>query len=1309
LEVNKTGAKKGRRYDKPERFMSTDQVQTYLKDQDRRQLSVEIFDPLTGQRVVEAQGSMQKVELKERELQVENLKRARQRMEQAEARYQELKANPARTTAEELEFAQVRSRHNALSSNGRVQTLEQETQDLVRAREASSTAINGQMKGKTPTERKELIAQMQRERAEFDRQIDENRDKLQRMYIDMLGGQAKWNEIALQGKVNDQNMIKFIYVIGADGKPVFGEEVINGAASGRAAHSELAQGHNVYGAGEVAFTKNADGQWVLTEINNGSGHYLPPAETLVYVRNVLSESGLDTSHAILNDALVRGTPIVEADLFNLDEAVLQFGASPSRAVPQSFDGRRVVATELPPAASQTGSQGAVTYLSTPGKYGDKVESFGSVKARKVEESFLLKDGTQVNEGDYIVTDQNDLTYVVPRAEFDNAYITEANHESIVRNQNLFASAVERDEVIKVKKQHYEVRISKVTGDEPILIETLEQPDGEIVHPGQFVVQRLDKFGFPVIERGMVNEWPVSEVAKLAKTYDIDTTTLDNLNADNHTTTAFTRTDGPPVHMVQIQSDDFVIDTKWGQMKGKKGDWLANYDFESGQPGTDFSIISKEVYDQIYGKPTEVPFQPVGRPGIDYAIVTDRSFDKTYEPLDERSVRILKKLRGEVDQAPEPEAQYVLNKPVESRADLEIYGPSDYARRNGEVALQDGRPTGATFEGPDGEPVRVRFDFAADKPDELQAVRFQVADGKEVSLVRHSGEWKLNVDGQLRETDVHSISLDGIEPWLGTLTVKTTSGNTIRHNPFLDRLDISADDPLFFRSGLVPQTTELPAPTTEFVKTSTVRARIIDQQMVDEEGWYMWKNPDAADDDDWEIAKVGDYIIHPPDGGAPYVAEAQYFQDNYAEMAGFPGQYAKTNITNAVRLQKPAVVQHSQQGVTAGMPGDYLIVDANGEQYIVPRTKFEAQYAPRIVSSHQSLNPMNLPEETSAPVLVSDTPEDGKIYRSNWKHGTIMRSERDSRIFVADDRTGDIQIYLEGRLIHERRTVISDDDTRKIIQRDYPYDEIEKVNALVSPEQLNERLLNTSYTRPDGTVETLAEVRARAMSMPDTMANQSVDRLLLQQKWSEDHWNYLLNEQQFDPEYNDLNLGPPKKEKKARILMGITGSGKTSTGMADLEGQGYMVLESDDIKKRMPEYEGGVGATALRRESNMLNDRMLEWAIDEGYNFVLPGVGTDPKWMRQTIKDLHEAGWTVDLVFVDIPPSEAMNRVVSRFTQTGRFVDPAYLVTQGHVPAQTYRQVVDDTFYNGDGLSGFRHIWNLERPARTLEEGHVEPN
>lgn len=168
-------------------------------------------------------------------------------------------------------------------------------------------------------------------------------------------------------------------------------------------------------------------------------------------------------------------------------------------------------------------------------------------------------------------------------------------QSIAQNQALFRAAAtdDGDGVITAVKQSYNVQFRRLTS--PELVPTLENPAGQAAEPGQWVATRLNPDGTPNIENGMVNQWPVTEKAML-KTYQI---THDQLpGADN--LTAATRTDAPPVHMVKLTSD-IKFKTSWGDLTGKAGDYLSNYDFSiaTGQPGNDFAIVTASSYAQTY--------------------------------------------------------------------------------------------------------------------------------------------------------------------------------------------------------------------------------------------------------------------------------------------------------------------------------------------------------------------------------------------------------------------------------------------------------------------------------------------------------------------------------------------------------------------------------------------------------------------------------------------------------------------------------------------------------------------------------------
>ena len=103
-------------------------------------------------------------------------------------------------------------------------------------------------------------------------------------------GTARYRELAiLVLEEKTDNIKKFIYVVDAEGHIRLCEESLE-PGSERPAHSQLASGRNVYGAGEI-YIRGMD----VVSINNGSGHYRPDAnENVRYVQKLLEEAGFKT-------------------------------------------------------------------------------------------------------------------------------------------------------------------------------------------------------------------------------------------------------------------------------------------------------------------------------------------------------------------------------------------------------------------------------------------------------------------------------------------------------------------------------------------------------------------------------------------------------------------------------------------------------------------------------------------------------------------------------------------------------------------------------------------------------------------------------------------------------------------------------------------------------------------------------------------------------------------------------------------------------------------------------------------------------
>jgi hypothetical protein len=157
-----------------------------------------------------------------------------------------------------------------------------------------------------------------------------------------------------------------------------------------------------------------------------------------------------------------------------------------------------------------------------------------------------------------------------------------------------------DDMIQARKQLYRVKFERITPemageDGTVRVPTLENPEGQIERPEQWIATRLNPDGSPNMERGLINQWTV-ETKTILKTY---VSTPEQLEGTSSITLP-TRTDAPPVHMVPLEGPTrFMSD--WGPQVGDGTGWLANYDFDvaARTPGSSFAIITGPSFGQTY--------------------------------------------------------------------------------------------------------------------------------------------------------------------------------------------------------------------------------------------------------------------------------------------------------------------------------------------------------------------------------------------------------------------------------------------------------------------------------------------------------------------------------------------------------------------------------------------------------------------------------------------------------------------------------------------------------------------------------------
>jgi predicted ABC-type ATPase len=179
-------------------------------------------------------------------------------------------------------------------------------------------------------------------------------------------------------------------------------------------------------------------------------------------------------------------------------------------------------------------------------------------------------------------------------------------------------------------------------------------------------------------------------------------------------------------------------------------------------------------------------------------------------------------------------------------------------------------------------------------------------------------------------------------------------------------------------------------------------------------------------------------------------------------------------------------------------------------------------------------------------------------------------------------------------------------------------------------------------------------------------------------------------------------GPVRQERKATILIGAPAAGKSSIAEQMIAPQqGAMIVDSDEFKKMVPEYQGGIGANAVHEESKVMSDVFLRDVVEAGFNIVIPKVGGNPAKLAKQIEGLKAKGYTVDIAYMEVERTEVMRRMVMRFFKTGRLIPPSYLLEQVDLISPTYESLKQMGVANG--YVKFDNNNAFDEPAIVVED------
>lgn len=218
------------------------------------------------------------------------------------------------------------------------------------------------------------------------------------------------------------------------------------------------------------------------------------------------------------------------------------------------------------------------------------------------------------------------------------------------------------------------------------------------------------------------------------------------------------------------------------------------------------------------------------------------------------------------------------------------------------------------------------------------------------------------------------------------------------------------------------------------------------------------------------------------------------------------------------------------------------------------------------------------------------------------------------------------------------------------------------------------------------IDRIPEVAAvRALPKMNTADIQTPER----QKLRSEVLEQIYQRGSYSNETHDYT-GEIAQERRADIVIGAPAAGKSSVLVDPLSEQHKSrVIDSDDAKKLLPEYDDGKGAGNVHRESSMIRDVLKQRAIARGENIVWPTVGDKLDKLLSSIQEFRDSGYSVYLHLNELSAGKATGRALGRYLSTGRFVDPEIVLKVGDKPTQNYNYIRQQ-----EGLiDGYSHYSN----------------
>ena len=161
----------------------------------------------------------------------------------------------------------------------------------------------------------------------------------------------------------------------------------------------------------------------------------------------------------------------------------------------------------------------------------------------------------------------------------------------------------------------------------------------------------------------------------------------------------------------------------------------------------------------------------------------------------------------------------------------------------------------------------------------------------------------------------------------------------------------------------------------------------------------------------------------------------------------------------------------------------------------------------------------------------------------------------------------------------------------------------------------------------------------------------------------------------------VKIHNPRTEKNPVVifLAGLPGSGK-STIVKSMNLKNYIVLDADEIKKRIPEFAKHSGisrAMITHNESSDIIQQLVTYSIHKKFNVLIDGTMKNYRKASKIITHANKKGYEVIVKATQLPTLKALDRNIKRFKSGGkdaRYVPESIVLGAGKVYNQGLHKI-----------------------------------